>query len=125
MNFKIKSRREWLFEEGRDIHFKMKSILSGVVQNEGLSDMDFIQWKKDVKAISIEAQHHFGNMQEYLEEVTSTDIKFRCESCGHWTKLSTAYRDPTDENGVYETYKCEKCGFEDLVDNCVVGKVEE
>ena len=57
MNFKIKSRREWLFEKGEDIHFKMKSILSGIVQNEGIENTDLIQWKKDVKDISIEAQH--------------------------------------------------------------------
>ena len=104
MNFKIKSRREWLFEKGEDIHFKMKSILSGIVQNEGIENSDLIQWKKDVKDISIEAQHHFSDMQEYLEEVIATAIKFRCEECGHWTKLSIAYEDPKDENGVYETY---------------------
>lgn len=121
----VKNRRHRLFERGEELHFKIKNSLSGIVQNPGITTNTINDWRKEVHQISKEVALHFGEIDSYLKLIDESEIKFLCPQCGHGTPTKKAFREPTDEAGVYETYVCEKCGFEDWVDNCECGKVDE
>jgi DNA-directed RNA polymerase subunit M/transcription elongation factor TFIIS len=120
----IKNSREKLIEKSKEIEIEFE-IINKIIKTKILTPGSLGEYQIKVNLFYKKLDAYFLEIENHIKEVDKSELKFICEKCGHLTPISKAYKDPTDDAGVYEIYECEKCGFEDWVENCSVGKMNE
>lgn len=120
----IKNSREKLLEKSKEIEREFE-IINKIIKTKILTPGSLGKYQTNVNLFYKKLDAYFLEIENHIKKVDKSELKFVCEKCGHLTLISKAYNGPTDDAGVCETYKCEKCGFEDWVENCSVGKMNE